>query len=276
MIITQNTIKTIKLKMLFELIYLLFQIFAGSVVIFISIIVSYRLYSWINKTNHDVKHKDSSNVKDGIIYLLDESIDHKFSLVDLITPKTDAFDKPQKICNMIKHVNKDTEIKLVINTSGGSLFSCHKILDKLLNHTSGYIAYIKNESMSAGTIIALGAKEIVMDDDSYLGKIDPQMSVGTNVFASINYYDLETYKDGKYLTSENINIYRHSVESLNYLENELLKKLIKDSSLLESIKKYMVYSKLPHSKKFNFDECKNIGLPVRRPNNDHEKELISV
>lgn len=44
------------------------------------------------------------STQDGIIYLVDKSMDHKFTSKDLVSPKYDAF---------------DIKIKLVISTKGG-------------------------------------------------------------------------------------------------------------------------------------------------------------
>lgn len=260
--------------MLFQLLHTTGQIFLGGMAFFGSMLVCYRIYSWSNKTKHDVKYKDASDPNKGIIYLVDESIDQKFSVMDIVTPKTDAFDKPQKINNMIKNVPSSIPIKLVINTSGGNLFACHKILDKLTQHASGYIAYIRNESMSAGTIIALGAKEIVMNDDSYLGKIDPQISNGANIYSAINYYDLDEFNEGKCLDANTIGSYRSSLYAINYLKH-LLVNIIPNKDILEKINNEMIYSKLPHLKKFNYNECLDIGLPVRKPETEEENYLLN-
>ena len=108
------------------------------------------------------------------IYMIDQNLDHLTSIFDIISPKANAFDQPYNVCNHIEDIPEDTTIKVVLSTNGGSLMNCEKILKKLLKHKGGHIAYIQKECFSAGTIIALGAKEIVMNNDSYLGKIDPQ------------------------------------------------------------------------------------------------------
>lgn len=260
--------------MVLQLLHTTGQIFFGSMAFFGSMLVCYRLYGWSNKSKHDVKYKDASDPSKGLIYLVDESIDKKVSVMDIVAPTTDAFDKPQKINNMIKKVDPNTTIKLVINTAGGNLFACHKILDKLTQHPAGYVAYIRNESMSAGTIIALGAKEIVMCDDSYLGKIDPQVSDGKSYYAAINYYDLDTFQEGKCLEASTIGDYRTSLYAMNYLK-ELLDKIISDKTLLDNINREMIYSKLPHLKKFSYQDCLDMGLPIRKPETEEEISLLS-
>ena len=255
--------------MALQLLYHACNIFTGGMAFFGSMLVCYRLYVWSNKTKHDVNYKDKSKTADGVIYLVDESIDKKPSVMDIVTPDKDAFDKPQRTSNMIKEISPNTVIKLIINTAGGDLFACHKILDKLRKHPSGYVSYIRNESMSAGTILALGSKEIVMNDDSYLGKIDPQVVSGVSSFPAINYHDLDKYQNGSCLGPHTINQFRTSRNAMNYL-TDLLNSIITDNTLLKNISDHMIYSEQPHCKKFDFKECQSIGLPVREPTDDEK------
>ena len=143
---------------------------------------------------------------------------------------------------------------------------CEKILKKLMKHPAGYTAYIRNECFSAGTIIALGAREIVMTEDSYLGKIDPQIVQGTldGSYPAIVYSSLEE----KYITSTNIKDYKISQQVLNYTES-LLEPIFKDNVTLKNIiRDEMIYSNFPHNKTFDFEACKKMGLNNRSPNPD--------
>jgi hypothetical protein len=199
----------------------------------------------------------------GVIHLIDGSLDQKFTIFDLIAPKTDAFDKPFALCSLIKSIPETTHIRLVICTKGGELSSCEKILKCLKAHKGGYSAYIKNECFSAGTILALGAKEIIMADDSYLGKIDPQFSNLFGGYPMIVYHKL----DDHLITAENIDKVRLSKQYLNYME-EILQVLGLSENILNIVREKMVYSDLPHLKTFGIDDCKNMYLNVRPPTPD--------
>lgn len=202
--------------------------------------------------------------KKGILNLIDSNVDHLFSVKDLIAPKADAFDKPIEFCKKIKKINQDIPIKLIISTRGGSLTSCEKILKQLKKHKSGYIAYIKNECFSAGTLIALGAKEIVMKEDSYLGKIDPQISASSEAYPAIIFHNL----DEKHISSFNIHKVNLSKQVLNYTEEILNEIYPQDSNVKKEIRKNMIYSELPHNKTFNYDICQKMEINVRLPKDD--------
>ena len=196
-----------------------------------------------------------------------DTLDHKFTIFDLISPKTDAFDKPFGICEFIKKAPHDQPIKLIICTKGGELSSCEKILRQLLAHPAGYIAYIRNECFSAGSILALGATEIVMKEDSYLGKIDPQMSNGfTGGYPVIVFHDLQP----EHIGPDNISNVKIAEQLLNHME-KILNMLKVTDDARNNIRQEMLYSKLPHSTTFDLKECQNMGLNVRQPKEDELK-----
>src|SRR3972149_7425629 len=96
-------------------------------------------------------------VNPNTIYLVDADIDGNESIFKkIITSSKDAFSRPSIVCKLIDSVPDNEEINIVINTRGGALVNCEKILKKLLHHTAGYKVYIRNECYSAGAIIALG------------------------------------------------------------------------------------------------------------------------
>lgn len=205
----------------------------------------------------------------GILYLVDGKLDHLFSVSDLISPTADAFDKPFEFCKYIDLVPKDQHIKLIICTRGGALSSLEKILKKLKKHPAGYTAYIKNECFSAGAMVALGAKEIVMNEDSYLGKVDVQIASMTESYSVIDYYNL----DEKYITGDNIQKVKSCKQLINYT-NDILDLIFgSNPELKEGVMKNMVFSEYPHSKTFDFNDCQNMGLSVRRPT-DEELSLF--
>lgn len=166
------------------------------------------------------------------------------------------------IVECIRKIPLESEIKLVLTTPGGFTDNIQVILRLLLNHQGGYVAYIRNRAMSGGTIIALGAKEIVMDDYSFLGKIDPIIRLLKN-----DYYMHSVIKQ----TNKN-----YDKEICKYylnLTNDLVDMTFYSSQVKDEIKKEMIYSEYPHCRVFGFTDSQKIGLNVRRPS-DAELRLF--
>ena len=76
----------------------------------------------------------------------------------------------------IHRMDRTKGLDLILHTPGGDLAATESIVDYLHNMFGNDIrAIVPQISMSAGTMIALSCKEIIMGKQSNLGPIDPQM-----------------------------------------------------------------------------------------------------
>jgi len=76
----------------------------------------------------------------------------------------------------INKLNRKKGLDLILHTPGGDLTATESLVDYLKSMFGKDIrAIVPQISMSAGTIIALSCKELVMGKHSNLGPIDPQM-----------------------------------------------------------------------------------------------------
>ncbi len=98
------------------------------------------------------------------------NINHQGSAVNPadIVPLGDALAPMEKVKNL----------DLMIHTFGGSGETAEKIVEMCRNHCENeFRVIVPNMAKSAGTLIALGADEIVMGYCSELGPIDPQVRI---------------------------------------------------------------------------------------------------
>lgn len=78
--------------------------------------------------------------------------------------------------NAVYGMNKDVGVDLILHTPGGDIAATESIVSYLKNIFKGNVrAIVPQISMSAGTMIAMACKEIIMGKQSSLGPIDPQM-----------------------------------------------------------------------------------------------------
>lgn len=76
----------------------------------------------------------------------------------------------------VYNLDKTKGLDLILHTPGGDIAATESIVTYLKNIFKGDIrAIIPQISMSAGTMIAMSCKEIIMGEQSSLGPIDPQM-----------------------------------------------------------------------------------------------------
>lgn len=76
----------------------------------------------------------------------------------------------------VHRLDKDRGLDLILHTPGGDIAATESIVAYLKSIFKGDVrAIIPQISMSAGTMIAMSCKEIIMGEQSSLGPIDPQM-----------------------------------------------------------------------------------------------------
>ena len=177
-----------------------------------------------------------------------------------------AFSRPKMICDYIENVPKDHEIPIVITTKGGELYALEKIIKKLKQHPAGYRVYIKEECYSAGAIVALGANKIIMRENSYLGKIDPQISNGLTSKQLV----VTANTPEKYISDRNYSEVEEAKNVMNYMR-EIINIINIPNNIRDNVYEYLINSKLPHFKSFDLNGCKNIiGLNVFSPTEEDE------
>jgi ClpP class serine protease len=84
-------------------------------------------------------------------------------------------DDAQSVLRAIRESPPGRDIEIVLHTPGGLVLAASQIAKALADHDGKVIAMVPHYAMSGGTLIALGADEIVVDHHATLGPIDPQL-----------------------------------------------------------------------------------------------------
>jgi hypothetical protein len=98
-----------------------------------------------------------------------------------------AIDEP--LLHFVKHdlANVPSEpFALVVNSPGGDARTAYLLARMLRRRSQDFVAVVPDAAMSAATLLALGASEIIMGTDAYLGPLDAQiMDHDTESFGSV-------------------------------------------------------------------------------------------
>lgn len=84
-------------------------------------------------------------------------------------------DDSEEVIRAIHLTDAKTPIDLILHTPGGLVLAATQIARAIKKHPAKVRAYIPHIAMSGGTLIALAADEIFMNDDAVLGPVDPQL-----------------------------------------------------------------------------------------------------
>jgi len=84
-------------------------------------------------------------------------------------------DDSEEVLRAIKLTDPDVPIDLILHTPGGLVLAAEQIAYALCRHKAPVTVFVPHYAMSGGTLIALAADQIVMDENAVLGPVDPQL-----------------------------------------------------------------------------------------------------
>ncbi len=82
----------------------------------------------------------------------------------------------EQVVAQIRRTRPDKPIDLVIHTPGGIVLAAEMIAMAVRKHPGKVTAIVPFYAMSGGTLIALAAHDLIMEKESILGPLDPQIS----------------------------------------------------------------------------------------------------
>src|SRR5947208_3256848 len=84
-------------------------------------------------------------------------------------------DDSEAVLRAIRLTPDDRPIDLVLHTPGGLVLAAEQIAHAVRDHPAKVTVFVPHYAMSGGTLIALAADEIRMDEQAVLGPVDPQL-----------------------------------------------------------------------------------------------------
>jgi ClpP class serine protease len=81
----------------------------------------------------------------------------------------------EQVLRAIKLTEDQVPIDLILHTPGGLVLASEQIANALTRHPGKVTVFVPHYAMSGGTLIALAADEVVMDENAVLGPVDPQL-----------------------------------------------------------------------------------------------------
>jgi len=84
-------------------------------------------------------------------------------------------DDSEEVIRAIHMTDPDMPLDLVLHTPGGLVLAAYQIAHAIRLHQGKITVFVPHYAMSGGTLIALAADEIVMEEHAVLGPVDPQL-----------------------------------------------------------------------------------------------------
>ena len=177
----------------------------------------------------------------------------------------------------VRNTDKTKGLDLILHTPGGDLAATEQIIFYLKSYYGGDIrAIVPQMAMSAGSMIAVSCRSVVMGRQSCLGPFDPQMNgVACQTVIREFYNAVDDIKKNpaslglwQTIISKLTPTFLTLCQQANQLSVELTDKILSDKAIddgiKESIKKKFADNSdtKTHSRHINRDECVQAGLTI--------------
>ncbi|HSM80111.1 MAG TPA: hypothetical protein VLS96_00415 [Nodosilinea sp.] len=171
----------------------------------------------------------------------------------------------EQILRAIRLTPSNVPIDLILHTPGGLVLATEQIARALLRHSAKVTVFIPHYAMSGGTMLAMAADEIVMDENAVLGPVDPQL--GTVAAASIlkvlEAKPLDKIDDQTLVTAD---VARKAIAQVQRFVRTLLEDSVPRQKVspaaIDHIIDRLTTGQVTHDYPISVEEATDMGLPV--------------
>ncbi|MBN2334413.1 hypothetical protein JXL21_02560 [Candidatus Bathyarchaeota archaeon] len=145
-------------------------------------------------------------------------------------------DDSEDLLRAIRLTPDDQDIDLILHTPGGIALAATQIAFALKDHKGRTTVMVPHYAMSGGSLIALAADEILMDQHAVLGPVDPQIGTQRGTFAATSVLKVMEKKSPDEIDDETYYLAEEARKAVNQIE-QTVRKLIEDKHPPETVNK---------------------------------------
>lgn len=181
----------------------------------------------------------------------------------------------EEIVRAVKMTDKDIPIDLILHTPGGLVLAAEQIAHALKNHPAKVTVFIPHYAMSGGTLIALSADEIVMDENAVLGPVDPQLGEypAVSVLKVLEMKDANEIDDRTMILAD---VARKALVQVKDCVLDILSDKIDGPERAEQIATDLTQGRWTHDYPITVTQARELGLPISTEIPIHIERLMSL
>jgi ClpP class serine protease len=183
-------------------------------------------------------------------------------------------DDSEKVLRAIRSTPKDKPIDLILHTPGGLVLAATQIANAIKDHPAKTTVIVPHYAMSGGTLIALAADEIIMDEHAVLGPVDPQLMN----FPAPSILNAVEKKDPKDIDDQTLIMADIAEKAINQVR-ELVYNLLKnkmDEEKAREVAKMLTEGRWTHDYPITVEVAKEMGLNVKTEMPSEVYELMEL
>lgn len=176
-----------------------------------------------------------------------------------------SIEDSEQVLRAIRLTPPEVPIDLILHTPGGLVLATEQIAKALLRHPSQVTVFIPHYAMSGGTLLALAADEIRMDENAVLGPVDPQLgsTPAASVLNVLQEKPISEIDDQTLITAD---IARKAIQQVQTFVRSLLEDAVPTRKVepdrVEQIIAQLTTGCVTHDYPISVEEAQQMGLPV--------------
>ncbi len=166
----------------------------------------------------------------------------------------------EEVLRAIRLTPDEMPIDLIVHTPGGLVLATEQIARALKRHPAKVTVFIPHYAMSGGTLLALAADEIVMDENAVLGPVDPQLGEypAASLLRAVELKGRDKVEDKTLILADNAEKAIRQVRS--FVKELLVGKLPEEKA--EEVAKALTEGRWTHDYPITVEGIRELGLPV--------------
>jgi len=183
-----------------------------------------------------------------------------YSLLGMLSRRYITIEDSEAVLRAIRLTPPDTPIDLILHTPGGLVLASEQIARALSKHPAKVTVFVPHYAMSGGTMIALAADEIWMDDNAVLGPVDPQLGgyPAASILRVVEQKEKNRVDDETLILAD---IASKAVEQVRNVVVEILREKLGEERAVE-LAHTLSEGRWTHDFPLTCDMLRSFGLPV--------------
>ncbi|HCF27001.1 MAG TPA: hypothetical protein DEV81_07280 [Cyanobacteria bacterium UBA11049] len=187
------------------------------------------------------------------------------SLLGIPLSRYISIEDSEQVLRAIRFTPPNVPLDLILHTPGGLVLATEQIARALIRHPAKVTVFVPHYAMSGGTMLALAADEIVMDENAVLGPVDPQLGnlAAASVLKVVEDKPIAEIDDQTLIMAD---LSRKAMRQVQRFVRTLLQDAVPqqkiDPSKIDGIVSRLTTGQVTHDYPITVEEATEMGLPV--------------
>jgi ClpP class serine protease len=167
----------------------------------------------------------------------------------------------EAVLRAIKLTDAGVPIDIILHTPGGLVLASEQIARALVRHKAKVTVFVPHYAMSGGTLIALAADEIVMDENAVLGPVDPQLGQypAASILKVVEQKKIDEVDDNTLILAD---MSRKALRQVKQTVIDIMGRNGIAAERAEPIAETLTSGQWTHDYPITVDEARALGLPI--------------